>query len=170
MRVSYDLHLMGKDKRGVPVVRANADVPRLSLAYGPIGCGLITALFIAPSLPMLLRYGFFWVVALLLMSCALLLGFGVWAFRLRRKLMHLAGEDQLAERFGCDSERLRSVAEQQGILPRYNVNGRDYYEPADFGDAATLLRPAHNADLLRPAAAGESKAENLLRASHGREG
>lgn len=89
--------------------------------------------------------------------------------RRRCKLLGLASEDEMSERAGIEVELLRNTLRGHGIHPRCMVDGRLLYDPADLGDAAILLRPAHNADLLRPAAGAASEPDTLLRSSQGQE-
>ena len=89
-------------------------------------------------------------------------------YRLRRDVLRLTPAAKLAARFGTDSLTLERLASERSILPRYNVNGTDYYDPDDFGDAAILLRPASVAeDLLRPVVGCAGATENLLRSVGG---
>jgi hypothetical protein len=87
-----------------------------------------------------------------------------------RQLPRLASMQNLCTQLNVDGATLQRVAEEQGIKPRYNINGQDFYEITDFGDAATLLR-ASSASVsqretwLRPAAQTETPPELLLRAS-----
>ncbi len=69
-----------------------------------------------------------------------------------------------------EAERLTAFAEEQGIRPRYNINGEDFYAIEDFGDAAVLLRAsvaplAGPETLLRPAIGTQTPEETLLRPS-----
>ena len=89
---------------------------------------------------------------------------------MRRRIKKLSGAVSIGSRFGVDAERLTTFAEEQGIKPRYNINGEDFYDLKDFGDAAVLLRAsvapaAERETLLRPAAGSATPAENLLRPS-----
>lgn len=98
--------------------------------------------------------------------------FPVQSVLMRRRIKKLNNADSISSRFGVEAERLTTFAEEQGIKPRYNINGEDFYDIKDFGDAAVLLRasvaPAAEPEtLLRPAAGTVTDAENLLRPSNG---
>ncbi len=66
---------------------------------------------------------------------------------------------------------LTALARERAAKPRYNINGRDCYNPADFGDVTTLLRaatpPTSSDRVLLRAANGHDEAapETLLRAA-----
>lgn len=113
------------------------------------------------------------VCASILLSMALLfMYFPVQSVLMRRRIKKLNNADSISSRFGVEAERLTTFAEEQGIKPRYNINGEDFYDIKDFGDAAVLLRasvaPAAEPEtLLRPAAGTVTDAENLLRPSNG---
>ncbi len=92
--------------------------------------------------------------------------------KIRRELKRLHNTDEVGFRFGVEAERLTAFAEEQGIRPRYNINGKDFYAMEDFGDAAVLLRAsvaplAGPETLLRPAIGTQTPAETLLRPSSG---
>ncbi len=97
-------------------------------------------------------------------------GSGLWMRRMARQVRSLDTADQLSARFGVNEETLAAVAQDKDIKPRMNINGVDYYHPADFAkDALTLLRGTTRPDetqevLLRPATSDAQTApEQLLR-------
>jgi hypothetical protein len=95
-------------------------------------------------------------------------GLGAWMLHLRRMMLRLASMDQLCALLHADKEILAHSARERAILPRVISNGNPYYDPADFGDAALLLRPASPPDnpqdmLLRPASGAETPSDRLLR-------
>ncbi len=71
---------------------------------------------------------------------------------------------ELAEAAGLDEAAVTQELAGRGVLPRYVNSGVRYYDRADVGDAAILLRPAEDTAaevLLRPA----EDSANLLRAA-----
>lgn len=99
-------------------------------------------------------------------------GTGYWMLSMRRRILSLNTSEQLCKRLSIDEATLESVAEAKNIRPIYNINGVDYYDPAEFGDSMTLLRgtvaPAASPEsLLRAAVPTDSQtpADQLLRAA-----
>jgi hypothetical protein len=94
-------------------------------------------------------------------------GAGLALLWLRRRLLRLAPLTDVAEKLGVGEEALSHYATDRDITPRFRVNGRLLYDPADFGSAATLLRPAQtpaeHATLLKPVGQTVSSTEGLLR-------
>ncbi len=85
---------------------------------------------------------------------AFCIGLGAWMSWLRRGLLRSVSLDDLAEQEHVDSALLRRALAQQGVEPAIVSNGHAYYDPAEIGDIALLLRPAgppDEATLLRPA-------------------
>lgn len=94
----------------------------------------------------------------------------LWMLKTRYQMRHLQTPDQIRTQMGMDDDLFYAWREEQTIKPHININGTDYYRPADFVDAGTLLRasaqPVTSETLLRPAASMEQDAgEQLLRAS-----
>jgi hypothetical protein len=82
-------------------------------------------------------------------------------------MLRLATSRQASAQLQMDEATLQQSAEARNIKPFCNVNGVDFYDMADFGEAAVLLRassaPAPIEELLRPAANSETPTELLLR-------
>jgi len=64
-------------------------------------------------------------------------------------------------------DEARVLLEEKGIRPRYEINGRPFYDGAAFGEVTTLLRAARAIEepgqLLRPASNLESDSATLVR-------
>ncbi len=107
---------------------------------------------------------------LLFIPFAVLLGLtGIWMLKTRYQMRHLQTTDQICTQFGMGDDVFHAWREEQTIKPHININGTDYYRPADFVDAGTLLRasaqPVTPETLLRPGMYAETAApEQLLRA------
>ena len=96
---------------------------------------------------------------------------GTWllvrSIKRRGEIVRLCPADSLAASFGTDPETLERIAAERGIKPHYNINGADFYDPSDFGEAATPLRATAAPEaqtLLHPATAAQTEPELLLRA------
>ncbi len=98
-------------------------------------------------------------------------GIGQWVLSFRRTIQRLKPVETVAQQMQMDTPTIERLAELRGIKPRVNINGRDYFEIADFNDAKLLLRasskPAAGRDtLLRAASADTNPAsDHLLRAT-----
>jgi hypothetical protein len=158
----YNYH--GKDARGVPICTGSADKPPLFICLvslvGPIFW--LIALLNIKDLPWVLRPVFVVISSLLLISAK-----RYW--EIRRSFAHLSTLDVICKQYNVAGETFQGIVEEQQIKPRYNINGRDFYDLNDLGDAATLLRasapPVAPETLLRAAAHVETPQEQLLRAS-----
>ncbi len=85
---------------------------------------------------------------------------------LRYLLPRCIAEADLCQRLGVTPASLSRLAEERNVQPRIVSNGQPYFDPVDFGDVVTLLRPAAPADeraLLRPAAGTAVGDRELLR-------
>ncbi|HZP85115.1 MAG TPA: hypothetical protein VFB21_25995 [Chthonomonadaceae bacterium] len=163
LNTKYNYH--GKDIRGVPVCSGTSDAPPIWLP--------ILLVFLVPAVgtillldqhePLVFR-------AFLILPVGYIVFGGIRYWRLRRQLPRLSSMQNLCTQLNVDGATLQRVAEEQGLKPRYNINGQDFYEITDFGDATTLLRASsasinQRETLLRPAAQTEMPPELLLRAS-----
>ena len=98
---------------------------------------------------------------------------GIQMWILRRQLLRLRAADTVAAQLGLTDTQLQEMTRERSILPRYNVNGRDFYDLKDFGDAGTLLRgataPGTPPEILLRAAENKNETEPqmLLRATVG---
>ena len=145
------------DVRGVPVLRRARPLPSrqeigliaLNIAAG-LGLGLPIALWFVDRLYPTYPAVFSWKWSLVGVATA-----AVVAWRLsghRRHILRLTPAGSLAVRFGTDPETLEQLAAARGIKPHYNINGVDYYNAEDFGEAAVLLRASDRShDFLQPA-------------------
>lgn len=106
--------------------------------------------------------------AILLYVIALEVGLVMLALYRRRQRMRLCSIDELAEQLSAPELTCLLLARERGIEPRCIINGREYFDLKDFGEAAILLRAAAepaepDGSLLRPAAGSEVDPASLLR-------
>ena len=161
----------GTDERGVPKIRgrwnAGSAIFCALMIYAGV-CILFSPRSHSSTVP-LPTLNTIWFYNIVCGVCCVCLP--VKAISIRRKIKKLTDARSISSRFGIDAEALTNFAKKQGIKPRYNINGEDFYDLKDFGDAATLLRAsvapaAESETLLRPAASGNvTPAEHLLRPS-----
>lgn len=160
--------LEGEDGQGIPLFTGSWDIPPFGFAIfflvlGAIGIGV--ALFNAVT-SAVVTHTPWWVPLILLLWGGIYFAHGVWLVRLRSVLSGLSTLEGIARRIGLDERRLRHMAEEDAICPQCIVNGSALYNPADFGDAATLLRPSAapaEKTLLRPAMGEDVSEDKLLR-------
>jgi len=156
----------GESERGVPVLTGTWDAPPLGfclffLILGSVGIafalwhGTLGLLSDGPPLT---------VAAFLLLWSGIYFANGVFLFRLRRRILRLSPAEDLCRQFGIEAAVFRRVVQERGIRPHYDINGRDFYDPADFGEGAVLLRPAPppSESLLRPLPLTSTPADQLL--------
>jgi hypothetical protein len=96
---------------------------------------------------------------------------GIYMLRLQILMARTSSVNKVCSRLGIQEELLKAIAEERDIKPQYNLNGRDYYNMADFKDVGSLLRASQQPTvatetLLRPAANTETSPETLLRADN----
>jgi hypothetical protein len=159
-----------RDEKGILTFTGSSDAPSreawaLVLALGSLFISSLTA------------GGVMWLVRANLLMCflglltALLFGGviirgSIWWLRLCEEIRHLTTLEDLCRQMGWDEIRLRHLTQERGILPHCRINGRDFYDPKDFGGMATLLRPADTRDtLLRPSLNAGTPLPLLLRPS-----
>ncbi|HXG23742.1 MAG TPA: hypothetical protein VNJ09_04235 [Chthonomonadales bacterium] len=160
--------LEGEDAEGIPLFTGSWDIPPLGFAIfflvlGGIGIGV--ALFNAVTWAVVTHTPW-WVPVVLLLWGGIYFAHGVWLIRLRNVLSGLSTFEEMAKLLSVDERRLRRMMEEDDICPQCIVNGNALYNPADFGDAATLLRPSAapaETILLRPAMGEDVSADKLLR-------
>ncbi len=139
-----------------------AGIVGLSLALYSLAIGSIT-----PALNGLLMVG--------LIHGVVFTSVGLWARSFRRNIQRLKPVEEVSQQLRVDPPTLDRLAQEKGIKPRININGRDYYEISDFSEANILLRgaAAPTADpetLVRPASANSgATSDNLLRAADAEE-
>jgi hypothetical protein len=149
----------GRERRRGPIVTGGAwDVPPDWLcAVCGLGGGFAVVLGLLPGAAARSAEGM--LARLLFVAAGLFAaGLGAWMGWLRRELLASVRLEELAARAGRDRAELEAALEMRGVAPRFVSNGHAYYDPAEVGDAALLLRPASapdDASLLRPAAIGE---------------
>ena len=154
----------GKDKRGVRKLWANGI--RFSACIFGVSLGLFLR-FVSYRIGGRNAHSRFMFLSNGVLGGLFLYGF-VHTVAMRRQIKKLRGANQFA--IWCRRVQVEDTRREQGIKPRYNINGEDFYDIKDFGDAAVLLRasiaPAAEPEtLLRPAAGTATPAENLLRPS-----
>jgi hypothetical protein len=158
----------GKNEQGVLVY--SGKIPSRIKAWGLV---LLCFLIIVSATDPARKKGFAREVKRYIFLCTVvpfILGQVGMMFNFRRRLSRLTTQKQLCESLGVTQEELYQFGETNGIKPSINLNGENYYDLNDFGDAVTLLRasvpPAATPEtLLRPAAHTESLPEQLLRAT-----
>jgi hypothetical protein len=86
----------------------------------------------------------------------------------RLDISRAALSEDLSQQLGVSETQLRQMVEKQGIVPRYNIHGRDLYRAEDF-DVSSLLRsaaaPVPTEELLRAATNSPTPSELLVRSS-----
>jgi hypothetical protein len=161
----------GRNQRGVPTYSGDWQKPSSSSAWLLIRAGVLALFFgfmgLSGQLPRLVDplpsvFGF----ALVGAGMLLLLGARMM-FRACAVHDRLFSIDELCNRFGLPELSLLQEAQERGITPKRIVNGREYFDFTEFGEAAVLLRAAHptdaDQDLLRPAGKSSTEPELLLR-------
>lgn len=99
---------------------------------------------------------------------SVLTALGGWFLKTKWHIEELTPLPLLCERLGKNAMQVQKFAAERGVKPRYVVNGLEYYASSDFVDAESLLRASEapveeTASLLRPATAGETAPDTLLR-------
>jgi hypothetical protein len=93
------------------------------------------------------------------------------ARRLRRRYRDLAPIEELAQRTGTPELSFLLAAREKGINPRCIIDGREYFDVNEMGEAAVLLRasesPEPQATLLIPAGNTLVDESALVRPSSG---
>jgi len=92
---------------------------------------------------------------------------------LRRKVRTQLSLRDVSGRLSVSEERARALIAERGIHASYIVGGHDFYDPADFSDAASLLRPTNalfeDNSLVRPIVSPGQTAELLVRPAESNE-
>lgn len=170
------MEFKGKDGRGVPLWVGKVDIPQRRVCSFLLLFGLIilegTIRRFLHSLPTddpmngTLRF-------VRMCTGGAMAYFSIQLWTLRRQMLRLRSADTVAAQLGLDAAQLAEMTRERNIKPRCNVNGRDFYDLKDFGEAGTLLRgssaPGAPPDILLRAAIeeNETKSETLLRATAG---
>lgn len=89
-------------------------------------------------------------------------GVGGWLLHTRLRLLDLGTAEETSDLLGIEAEDLPAVAAQQGVKPRYLINGRPMYALYDF-DSAT---PHESRLLLRASSTIAAEPHTLLRAAN----
>lgn len=161
-----------RDPHGVRVMNGPGDVPSILECLYYVGMAIVFSLLVYRGIthPGLFTSRFpTWC-----RISGLLFPISLWwlaasVVRLRLSARRLLDVEKPRQRYQLSDDYLLRLANQRGAEPRYNLNGRDFYDVRDFGDAVSLLRssqaPAAQPEtLLRPAARAETPQDNLLRA------
>jgi hypothetical protein len=168
-------HYRGKDKRGVSKWVGSWDgvlrwIGTIFLTYSSLAAVGTVGMLIYALLTFSWPAAFNPLLYVAFIHMLTFGGIGLWSLRMRRHILSLATPFQVSARFGVPQATLEQIAQEKGIKPRMNLNGLDYYNPADFdSDAVTLLRgttqPQESQEvLLRPAnSSGATSPEQLLR-------
>lgn len=155
-----------KDERGVPEIRQYRQIGplRLRFEYISLLAYVSVSLFALFNLIAHLGLNKGLVMALCILGMLLYSTVNGLILRERQRLQQLRRFDEVRVEIGADKDDLRRFACERGISPRMRINGEDFYDLSDFGDAGTLLRPSNPPEaLLRPAASSETPGEQLLR-------
>lgn len=134
----------GENERGVPVLTGTWDLPPLGFCLLFLLLGGVGMSFAVWNGALCLLYGESHLVAslLLLLWGGIYFANGAHLYRLRGQILRLASEEHLCQQLGLDGAAFQRAVQERDIRPRYDINGRAFYDPADFGDPALLLRPA----------------------------
>jgi hypothetical protein len=166
----FSFHYHGKDRRGVTRWGGGLDNLPIWLTKGFLVYSVLAAAvaLMAVSWQLFIRYSppLNVVILVFLLHFVIFGSLGIWMERLRTKIAALSSEEETCARLGLDREALERLTTEKGILPVYNINGRDYYNLAELTDALLLLRPAAAPDsehLLRPAGDSQTASDLLLR-------
>jgi hypothetical protein len=163
----YGFHWNGRDDRGISVWEGQTGALKWGVRIlGALGvCEMLGALATwALGVP---------VAPQVLGGVGLLhLGLAYGGVLFMRRFAALATAEQLATDLHVEPAELEELVSGSRVRPKAIINGEPHYDPADFGEAATLLRAARRPDeeLLR-AAGGTASAEpgHLLRSADGLE-
>jgi hypothetical protein len=170
---------VGTNLRGVPVYEGGRPDPSLSECHEALVSGaLMTSLGLlafVDTAPLRHPTPISVVVAVLAMV-AIFAGIisiadGIGLLRQRARLIGLVSIAVAEEQFKVPALTLLLVARQKGIEPKCIINGTEYFDFTDFGDAATLLRAAElpraeDENLLHPVTRTDSNPKILLRATN----
>lgn len=157
----------GMDKRGVPCLSGNVDdvslFPVVLFSVLTISMGVLSIVF-------LFMHQFVPAISALCM-CFWMANVVRYYNHLRIRLNQLLSGYSVSKQLGMTETELIAFAQEHSVKPIYCVNGNDFYDLADFGEAQSLLRaseqPIASQDtLLRPAVGIEdAHSEQLLRAA-----
>jgi hypothetical protein len=160
-RWNYGFHWVGRDKTGLSRWQGDRSALKVgAIIADVIGCGLIVVgsgilLFARePIGPAIMgAVGF------------IHLGLARWMKALHARLTGLLSIEEVAATTNVDNDALARWAAGQNLKPRAMINGEYLYDPADFGEAATLLRSADAPaaeTLLRTSESAATDNETLL--------
>lgn len=162
-----------RDERGVPTTKTGVGSPSQFLLVGLL---ILSLPIIGTAITLLLSRGMsdhqrsLWISQMGMMTVGLALpglSGGFYFIRLFRQSRKWWSVEKSCSKLGIPQEDLMRFVSERNIRPRYNIDGKDYYDPADFKDAVTLLRAAQQPTspdtLLRPATNAQTPPEQLLR-------
>lgn len=170
MKMNMRWQIKGK-KDGVTIIEGDSDVPSpwiFRILFGVAGIeatagivAILGGLIGHTAGPQSTGVG-------LLIAASIHGGIGRWMYLLRQRMLYLVPQEEMAGWLGVEKAQVETLLVENGIKPAYVVNGRPFYNRADF-DTGALLRassaPEATEDLLRPAHDQADPAELLLRAS-----
>ncbi len=161
---SLTLNWIGFTREGVSKFSGNADVPPTGTHRFLWGLAAVETAF---ALVIAIGKGNLYGAGGLLLAAAIHGLVGLWAYRFQQRVQSLVPAEEVGPLLRMTEDEARALLEEKGIRPRYEINGRPFYDGAAFGEVATLLRAARpNEDprqLLRPASSVESDPDALVR-------
>jgi hypothetical protein len=92
---------------------------------------------------------------------------GAWFVRKRPEMKACIPLEEVSRHLQAEPTEVEQLVHRGELTPRFIVNGRPLFHPADVGGAALLLRPMSDPagdDLLRPAVSAGAEIGGLLRA------
>jgi hypothetical protein len=157
----YGFHWFGRDDKGVHIWGGQIGALKWgSRILGALGISLVcgsTAAYLLGAPPE--AYAVFGGVGGIHSLLAYIM------YQQRKRIGELATADQVSREMGVAREEVEQAVMQQGIRPRMIINGEAFFDPADLGEAATLLRAAPEPareSLLRAAALTPEDTQTLL--------
>lgn len=170
MKWNVRWHVKGR-KNGVTVIEGDSDVPSpwiyrimfgLAGIEAVIGVGaLIYEMVASPGSAHGFDHGFF-------IAACVHGGVGQWVYAMRKRMLFLVPQEEMSHWLGVEPAQVDAIIIERGIKPAYLVNGRPFYNRADFEQGALLrasTAPDAVEELLRPAHDEAEPVELLLRAS-----
>jgi hypothetical protein len=164
----------GRNQRGVPLYEGKWRRPSRIMARLFVSMGImhllaalmfITDSSVERSLSDVMP-SFLWGSIALALG-AVWIGTGIRKLKEREEYDSLFSIDELCRTFDVPELTLLQEARGRGIAPKRIVNGREYFDFQEFGEAAILLRATKPDDasqqLLRPAASSATEPDILLR-------
>ncbi len=164
-RRGYGFHWYGRDDQGVSVYAGDYR----ALKWGGRLLGSIGPILLCSSLVCLIVGGPLAASGVLALAGTIHSFIGYMLRRQHLGIEALATVEQASKDLQLGPEQIEEVISEQAIKPRVIINGQAYFDPADLGEAATLLRaapPPPDEELLRAAYAGPTDSDTLLQSAN----